>query len=69
MMNLIIEIDQEEDGRWIAEIPEIPGAMTYGQTSQQAVISVKSLALRILADRLEHGESIPEMEQVFLIAA
>lgn len=68
-MNLIIEIDQEEDGRWIAEIPEIPGAMTYGQTSQQAVISVKSLALRILADRLEHGESIPEMEQVFLIAA
>jgi predicted RNase H-like HicB family nuclease len=69
MMNLIIEIEQEEDGRWIAEIPEIPGAMTYGQTSQQAVISVKSLALRILADRLEHGESIPEMEQVFLIAA
>ena len=69
MMNLIIEIEQEEDGRWIAEIPEIPGAMTYGQTSQQAVISIKSLALRILADRLEHGESIPEMEQVFLIAA
>ena len=68
-MSLIIEIEQEKDGRWIAEIPEIPGAMTYGQTSQQAVISVKSLALRILADRLEHGESIPEMEQVFLIAA
>lgn len=68
-MNLIIEIEREEDGRWIAEIPKIPGAMTYGQTRQQAVISVKSLALRILADRLEHGESIPEMEQVFLMAA
>jgi len=68
-MNLIIEIEQEEDGRWIAEIPKIPGAMIYGQTRQQAVAFVKSLALRILADRLEHGESIPEMEQVFLIAA
>jgi len=52
-MNLIIEIEQEEDGRWIAEIPKIPGAMIYGQTRQQAVAFVKSLALRILADRLE----------------
>jgi len=51
-MNLIIEIEQEEDGRWIAEIPKIPGAMIYGQTRQQAVASVKSLALRILADRI-----------------
>ncbi len=69
MMNLTIEIEQEVDGRWLAEISEIPGIMTYGKTREQAIIMVKSLVLRVLADRLEHGESIPEMEQVFLIAA
>ncbi|MBF0101786.1 MAG: type II toxin-antitoxin system HicB family antitoxin [Desulfobacterales bacterium] len=68
-MNLTIEIEQEVDGRWLAEISEIPGIMTYGKTREQAIIMVKSLVLRVLADRLEHGESIPEMEQVFLIAA
>lgn len=64
-----IEIDQEEDGRWLTEIPELPGVMAYGTTQEEAVTRVKALALRVLADRLEHGESIPELVQVFSIAA
>jgi len=51
-----IEIEQDEDGRWIAEVPDLSGAMTYGQTRDEAVAKVKALALRVLADRLEHGE-------------
>jgi predicted RNase H-like HicB family nuclease len=54
-----IEVEQEEDGRWIAEVPDISGAMTYGQTRDEALACVEALALHVLADRLEHGESIP----------
>jgi predicted RNase H-like HicB family nuclease len=64
-----IALEQEEDGRWIAEVPDISGAMTYGSTRDEAVARVKALALRVLADRLEHGETIPELRQVFEIAA
>ena len=64
-----IEIEQEEDGRWLAEIPELPGVMVYGATREEAVARVKALALRVLADRLEHGESIPELVEVFSVAA
>lgn len=46
-----VEIEQEEDGRWIAEVPDLPGVMTYGQTREEAVSKVKALALRVLADR------------------
>ncbi len=53
---MIIETEREEDGRWIAEIPEINGVMAYGLTREQAVTRVKCLALRVLADRLEHVE-------------
>jgi predicted RNase H-like HicB family nuclease len=56
-----IEIEQEEDGRWLTEIPELPGVMVYGATREEAVARVKALALRVLADRLEHGETIPEL--------
>ncbi len=52
---MIIEIDREEDGRWIAEVPDIPGVMVYGQTRDEAVCKVKALALWAIADRLEHG--------------
>jgi predicted RNase H-like HicB family nuclease len=58
-MNLIIEIEREDDGRWIAEIPELPGVMVYGQTRDDAVHRVQALAPRIIADRLEHGDSSP----------
>ncbi len=60
-MNFSLEVEKEEDDRWIVEIPTIPGVMAYGQTRQEAIARAKALALRVLADRLEHGESIPEM--------
>ncbi len=68
-MNLTIEIEQEEDGRWIAEIPQLPSVLTYGVTREAAIARVKALALRVLADRLENGESVPEMNEVFSIVA
>jgi predicted RNase H-like HicB family nuclease len=64
-----IELEQEEDGRWIAEVPDVSGAMIYGNSRDEALARVKALVLRVLADRLEHGESIPELRQVFEIAA
>jgi predicted RNase H-like HicB family nuclease len=56
-----IEIDREKDGRWIAEVPELPGVMVYARTRSQALAKVEALALRVIADRLDHGESIPEL--------
>jgi predicted RNase H-like HicB family nuclease len=64
-----IEIEREEDGRWIAEIPELPGVMVYGATRNQAIAKAEALALRIMADRLEHEEEIPELKEVFAISA
>ena len=64
-----IEIEQEEDGRWLTEIPDLPGVMAYGQTQAEAVAKVKALALRVMADRLEHGEVIPELVDVFSVPA
>ena len=55
-----IELEQEEDGRWIAEVPDRPGVLTYGATRKEAMAAVQALALRVLADRLEHGEAVPE---------
>ena len=63
-LTLTIETEQEVDGRWIAEVMEIPGAMVYGLTTEQAIANVQALALRILADRLEHGEAGPELVSV-----
>jgi predicted RNase H-like HicB family nuclease len=55
-MTLTVEIELEDDGRWIAEVPELPGVMAYGQTRQEAIDKAQAFALRVLADRLEHGE-------------
>ena len=52
-----IETEREEDGRWIAEVMEIPGAMVYGATPEEAIAKVQALALRVLAERLEYGEA------------
>jgi predicted RNase H-like HicB family nuclease len=68
-VNLQIEVEREDDGRWLAEVPELPGVMTYGKTRDEAISRVKALALRVLADRLEHGESVPELVEVFSIPA
>src|SRR4051812_45777362 len=64
-----IEVDREVDGRWIAEIGDLPGVMAYGGTQADAIAKAKALALRAMADRLEHGESIPELTEVFEVAA
>ncbi len=52
-----VEIEREEDGRWIAEVPALPGVLAYGATEAEALASAQALALRVLADRLEHGEA------------
>ncbi len=64
-----IEIAREEDGQWIAEIPDLPGVMSYGKSRDEAVARAKALALRVLADRLEHGEQIPELGGIFAVPA
>jgi predicted RNase H-like HicB family nuclease len=64
-----IETEQEEDGRWLAEVLELPGALAYGATREEAVAHVQALGLRVLADRIEHGEAVPELvNTVFAIA-
>jgi predicted RNase H-like HicB family nuclease len=64
-----IEIEKEDDGRWIAEVPELPGVMAYGDSRNEAISKAEALALRVLADRLEQGEEIPELKEVFAITA
>ena len=66
--SLAIEYFREEDGRWLADIPALPGVTAYGRTKKQAV-TVQALALRLIADRLEHGEAIPGPMSVSFIAA
>lgn len=56
-MQFIVELEREEDGRWIADVPDLPGVMTYGGTREEAIVRVQALALRVLAERLEHGET------------
>ncbi len=64
-----IEIEKEEDGRWIAEVPELPGVMVYAKSRNEAISKAEALALRVLADRLDHGEEIPELKEVFAVSA
>jgi predicted RNase H-like HicB family nuclease len=64
-----VETEQEADGRWIAEVPELPGVLSYGATREEAVRRAQALSLRVLADRLEHNEPIPQVEAVFKIVA
>jgi predicted RNase H-like HicB family nuclease len=68
-MNFIVELEQEEDGRWIAEVVEIPGAMAYGKTPEEAMARAEALALRVVADRLEHGEIVGDLVSVSFAAA
>ena len=59
-MSLRIEIGREVDGRWIAEVVDLPGVMVYGQDRESAIAAVKDLARRVIDERREHGESAPE---------
>lgn len=63
-----VMVEQEEDGRWIAEIEAVPGALAYGATRNEAVAKVEALVLRVLADRLENGEPAPELGEFFAAA-
>ncbi len=58
-MNLTIETERETDGRWLAEVPELPGVLAYGSTQNEAMAKAEALALRVLAEQLEHGEARP----------
>jgi predicted RNase H-like HicB family nuclease len=65
-----IELEQEDDGRWLGEVPTLPGVMAYSSTRAQALAAVQALALRAMADRLEHGEALPdEFLNVSFVAA
>jgi len=69
VMNLAIELEQEDDGRWIAEIDELNGVLVYGDTREEAIKNVKTLALRVIADRLENGESLPQQVESLIFEA
>jgi predicted RNase H-like HicB family nuclease len=64
-----VETEREADGRWIAEVPELPGVLAYGQSRDEAVRKAQALSLHVLAERLEHGEALPQIESVFSIVA
>lgn len=64
-----VEVEIEGDGRWIAEIPELPGVMAYGTDQIEAIQKTEALALRVIADRIEHGERFPELDQLFKVPA
>jgi len=64
-----VEIEREEDGRWLAEVPELPGVLAYGASASEAQAKVQALALRVVADRLEHGEAGPDLIDISFDAA
>jgi len=64
-----INIEKEEDGRWIAEVSDLPGVLSYGKTREDAIAKVEALALRVIADRIDHGETIPELDELFAVPA
>ena len=68
-MILKVEIERESDGRWIGEVLDLPGALAYGASEQEARAKVQALALRVLADRLEHGEAGPDLLSISFAAA
>jgi predicted RNase H-like HicB family nuclease len=68
-MTFHIAVEQEADGRWIAEVGVLPGVMAYATTETDAIAKVQALALRVLAERLEHGEAVPEFLTVTFTAA
>ena len=64
-----VEYEREDDGRWLAEVIELPGVLAYGQTSDEAIAKAQALALRVLADRLDQGESAPKFVTISFAAA
>jgi len=64
-----VETEREADGRWIAEVPELPGVLAYGPTREEAIRKAQALSLHVLAERLEHGEPVPQVQNVFSVVA
>jgi len=64
-----VEVEQEDDGRWLAEVIDLPGALAYGDTHQAALSKVQALALRVIAERLEHGDAGPDPLSIAFDAA
>ena len=69
IVNFKVELEQEEDGRWIAEVPDLPGVLAYGASQDEARAKAQALALRVLADRLEHGEASAQLLSISFTAA
>ena len=68
-MTFAVEFEREDDGRWLAEVVELPGVLAYGDTSDEAIAKAQALALRVLADQLEHAEGSPEFINISFAAA
>ena len=68
-MNFNIECELEEDGRWLAEVPQLPGVLAYGTSANDAMSKAEVLALRVLAERLEHGEALAHTINIYVAAA
>jgi predicted RNase H-like HicB family nuclease len=68
-MKFEIECEREEDGRWLAEVPQLPGVLAYGSSADEAMAKAEILALRVLAERLEQGESRPQSISIAVAAA
>jgi predicted RNase H-like HicB family nuclease len=68
-MHFTIEHEQEEDGRWLAEVPQLPGVLAYGASRDEAMAKAEALALRVLAERLEHEETGPQAISIGIAAA
>lgn len=68
-MKFRVDVEMENDGRWLAEVPELPGVLAYGKSASEAQAKVQALALRVVADRLEHGEAGPELIDISFNAA
>jgi predicted RNase H-like HicB family nuclease len=66
-MRLTVELEREEDGRWIAEVIELPGSLVYGSSREEAIAAAQALALRVLADKLEHGEAPADLMDVAFV--
>ena len=63
-----IPVEHEEDGRWLAEVTELPGVLAYAASRDEAVAKAEALALRVLAERIENGEAVPELGGLFAAA-
>ena len=69
MITFRVEVEQEDDGRWLAEVVELPGVLAYGDTQEAALSRGQALALRVIAERLEHGETGPDLLSISFNAA